>query len=343
MFMRIDEPITISEMYGMVFCNLDEDWIEDFKDMIKKESTNLGEKFNFEEIVTCDYYNSVFDKSVNNLDEFINVLVSSVVCIESEYFENTALQLKNKYIDNPTCETRVEDKVINFYGFLDRYGSKEEEKSKEIRISYTESRDMHMNELHLLSQMMWRAFKPAIISKYNFDNIQEETDFIMTNFVTFGQTIDSFINDKASFFVLDYIMDILNNDNETNSYTVVKLFSIIELALVNSRTSISSQLREKVHRFMDIEQLISISEKKKWTSLAYRIRCKIAHGDYMQLNKLTDKYINQYMQQWQFDFYEFSKINWAFSGLTSELRDIVARILLLMLNDKNSLELIKQS
>lgn len=85
-----------------------------------------------------------------------------------------------------------------------------------------------------------------------------------------------------------------------------------------------------------------IEDKELWIRLVYDIRSKIAHGDYKGIQIKTDKYIDAFLGHAEFDFYEHSKINWAYSGIYGTIHTVVANIIWSMLNIKPLITNIKE-
>ncbi|HDR4570974.1 hypothetical protein ACRS6Y_17235 [Bacillus cytotoxicus] len=69
------------------------------------------------------------------------------------------------------------------------------------------------------------------------------------------------------------------------------------------------------------------NKKMELVRLLIQIRNCIAHADYKRLERKVEEYIEQFMIEYNFDYYEYSRNNWAFLNMNCILNEVVAEII----------------
>lgn len=351
-----DEEIIISDKLGIIAMNYDQEISEYNKDNIHDEmkyrkyvvnkypDRDEIREFDLREIFNRNYFSISGDdeKSDESEESIIEAVSCYLICVLIDEYKQSFLKYKNENINNPTCEPCFEDKFLGLYNFLEgRICDGSGTKSKEIDVAFSDSPNNHDNS-RILSSLDWKSRKTGAIN-YMFDNYAEEFQYKIGGLKQFGQLIDNFLETENDFYALDYIIDVIYHKEDYGAFPIVKLFSIIELIIVNSEHSLHSELKKKLLRFVPDKIGETEENKCRWISLIYKIRNKIAHGDFIGVNKEIQKYMEDHMTRWNLDLYEFSEINWGYSGVVSDLYNVVSQVIWAMITNKDEMYILKNS
>lgn len=158
-----------------------------------------------------------------------------------------------------------------------------------------------------------------------------------------GKLIDDFLVAPNDYLQLNYLINSIHKDNEYNAYHLFKVFSLCEMLLVKSANSGKPiQLDEKLPRFLSDKY--SVEDQSIIVEMVRQMRNKIGPGDFLRLNDLLEEYAQKFMDgHYDYDYSEYSRLNWIYLHLCCELDDTLARILFLLLTDRKELEKIKQA
>lgn len=72
-----------------------------------------------------------------------------------------------------------------------------------------------------------------------------------------------------------------------------------------------------------------------------KFRNKISHGDFEAVSKLLQEYRNEFMKNFWYDEFEYSKDNWTYGNISLEFDEALSNILRFMLDDKTGWENLK--
>ena len=261
-----------------------------------------------------------------------------MVCIQINNFENSMLTLKNKEIDNPTCEDSFEYKFIQFFQFLANHNMVENEREyiSPLCVYHTESTGKGMG---ILRSLVYRFGKNERIDHSCFFNRH------IADLIKFGEILDNYLESVEDFLELDYLIDAIYRDISYNAYHLFKFASLIEMLIINPKTKgkTCGELESKLPAFLANNRLSTEEEKRQFCSMIRVIRNKIGHGDFKQLHKKLEEYAGCFMKNYWFDYYEYSHINWIYLNLCCELNQIVSNIIWKKLIHKQEVKDLKYS
>lgn len=262
--------------------------------------------------------------------EYLQIIADNLICIyfDYEYEDMPFFDWTTNCFDGRLCEEDYSEKFMNFLHFIVR----KDEKFKPGEIShfpsyiYTTNRD---REYHFLLG--------ALNGKFccNLETYIKSLQY-------WGKLIDNFLVNQNDYLQLDYLINSVHKDNEYNSYHLFKVFSLCEMLLVkNSNNGKSIEFDKKLSRFLSAEY--TENKKSELAQMIRQMRNKIGHGDFLRLNELIEKYAKRFMDDhFNYDYTEYSRLNWIYLHLCCELNDALARILFLLLTDRKEFEKIKQ-
>lgn len=341
---QMDNKITISKKLGLVLSNVyDRDWklglaeeiTDEINDRAKVAKKYKSEKFNIKEYDLKDLFSNNYIKDIflgtgeeNRVLRLVNCLTS--LCVDD--FENTMLVNRNEYMDSPTCEICFEKKFMNFYRFIIHNTHRNKKFTASSIITYCS------NEIDAKSIIV-SAFASRVDGNWRtgtnrFENYEVERELQIKSLVEFGRLIDGFIERKNDFFLLEYIMNALDESERYNAYYIFKIVSIIELLIKNPKHSYWHEDDfSKLAGF-----IIEVEDKKELARLIIQIRNKIGHGDFEALQNKAEEYAKKYMNDYYFDYYEYSRINWVFLNLSCRLNEMLSDIIWEYLNNKSMIQ-----
>lgn len=341
MFCKIDVPICVSEKLGLYLINpskrdgyygmIKELLIKNLSQEKKHSKKWKRKKFDINKILTNPYWNGMFsidDKSSEK--ECINEIIKNIVILVqfdvngTIYDEFDEKRLHAEQID----EYSLEHKISMLQDWLPSISG-----NSFSGILY----DFEMDSLfgsnqfiHILNGLEMRCEDKTIIPKYKLKNIEEEIQNNKKEIEAFKTAIDSYIEDKNDFYKLDFIMDHLIE--QTSHYQrFLSPFYIIEMILVNPKDSIRNQLKKKLKYFYNNEDFYSIKNNiEKFACSVYDLRSKLVHGDFKNYEKEIQKYKNNFMKDYDLDYYEFTEDHWVI-GNAAVMLDLIAKNLVMAL------------
>lgn len=347
LFKEIQEPIIVSKKVGLVISNADLDWQSDIIEEVTEEihqrlhsekrfNDSSIKRYNLLEITKSTYFEGIFKLNHESEISIINEIAKKVVCIYLSDFEKTFLIHKNKNIDNPTWEKTFEEKFLAFNNFLDQNKSCRDKKTNLIHTGYNTG-IAYRERCRILSHMMLSDLR-KFDDRYSFRSHIIEVNHKLDSIIKLGKLIDYYIKDRSDFFIIDYIIEAISEEQH-NSFGVLKMFTLIEMLIVNESNYLHRELKMKLPQFISNH----IIDKELWSSKVYKIRNKIAHGDFSGLEKELISYKNYFMLDYQFDFTEYSLINWIIIDIYFQLSECVSNIIWKMLVNKESIVRLKKS
>ncbi|MBT2663510.1 hypothetical protein [Bacillus sp. ISL-45] len=322
------EPIVISKKLGITLSNLSYDWQEELIETMEEEIhhreydikkytdlTNV-KAYNAKNIVEHKNFSGILgQRSGNYLEEIANKLT----CIIVEDFENSMLQNKNPYIDSPTCEIEFAEKWINLYEFFLGNGG-----NKRNWIPLT---CMYSSGNSLFEQT--NVFR-TLYSEMNIDINMDPISFNrrkIDSLIDFGRRIDLFIEKEEYFYMLDYILTAIADDSNYNAYHLFKNYSLIEMVIGKEDFTDPNKFDDIFALFIESDRFENNEKKKLFAKIIRQIRNKIAHGDFLGLQKKLEEYAAHFMKNYYFDYFEYSRENWIYLNICCELDRILADIL----------------
>jgi len=144
--------------------------------------------------------------------------------------------------------------------------------------------------------------------------------------IHFGKMIDSFL-DKEKFYLLDYLLNALASDSNYNAYHLFKNFSLFEMLIGKDNLNDPVKFDEKLALFIELDSYGDSEKNKLFAKIIRQIRNKIAHGDFNGVRKKLEEYATHFMENYYFDYYEYSRENWIYLNICCELDRILANII----------------
>ncbi|WP_430489371.1 hypothetical protein [Rossellomorea marisflavi] len=322
------EPIVISKKLGIMQSNLPQDWQEGLIETMEEEIHHREydvkkyndlaniEQYNLKKIVEHKNFSGILGlRSEGYLKEIANKLI----CISVEDFENSMLQKKNPYLDSPTCKIEFAEKWINLYEFLTKNDCNKR--------NWMPLTCMYSSEKSLFEQT--NIFR-TIYAEMSFDIKMDPIDFNqrkIDSLIDYGKTIDSFLEKEENFYMLDYILTAIADDSNYNTYHLFKNYSLIEMILGKEDFNDSIKFDEKLALFIKLDRYVNNEKNELFAKMIRQIRNKIAHGDFLGVRKKLEEYAAYFMENYYFDYFEYSRENWIYLNICCELDRILADIL----------------
>ncbi len=335
------KPIMISEKLGVGICNPSSDWIDGFCDefeeemLIYKHDIEVWKKFKFNNLNRNEKY---------NLSEVISglgwqkkdksdkkIIAEHLIEIQVINFENSYLVKKNEYMNSPTCETQYTKKFIRFCSFV----TENREKSLGGQVPFVTYDSNNLKEKPLILNYLQGLSKGII-------DLKTYTKRSIKVLKHLGKLIDDFIVKDDDFWLFDYILNALNEDNVTSAYHIFKVMSLIEMLIGNTDTRYTTvDVKNKLPQFIswDLEE----NEKRIFSDIVGDLRNSIAHGNFKRVQDLLKNYRKYFMKNFDYDEFEYSIENWTYVSICIELDKVLSNILWLMINDKQKMFNIKNS
>lgn len=352
LFCRLNKHITVSQKLGIQISNIEDtekeyllqQLVSEVSQYYEDNEKNLPPEYRdnrtIQEILFSNYYVDFF-KSENTSSEIecLKSICNNILKIHINESNESVLSLKNEFTFNPTCEMSVEEKFTRLFSFLE-YNMPYETKRAEIVIACNDNGYGFCAKTDIISYMNWRVVPHSLENNpYRFTSHSSECQHKIDSITAFGKSIDKYIISDKDFFVMDFIMDSLSSYDGYGTSRIIKLVAILELILAKTNKSLRQEFRNKLPQFLSD----NIDNKELWITLMYDIRSKIAHGDYLELMRKTEKYAEVFMKDFEYDYYEYNKLNWIIPHLYGELSVVVARVVKTMLNCRPLIDKIKET
>lgn len=275
-------------------------------------------------------------------DCYLKAVVPAIIGIsiaDYDFREVSQQEQKNHPLVDRTCEVNPVFKIFHFFHFVDLdFADDPPKRIYQGPAFLGDFRKLSVPEwiappcgLWLdMDRMMWRTPSPA----ENFQTL-----------VIWGKLLDDFLQTSDDFNKFYYLLDVLWETPESSEYDFLKLFSLCELLLAREKTG---ELDEKLPPFLPADSTAA-AHGKDTVVIMRRIRNKIAHGEFAELEKLLTIYRLDYMYKLQgrseenFDFGEYSLRRWTLANLCGNLHTAVRNLLFLMLTDKEKLSALRNS
>lgn len=256
--------------------------------------------------------------------EYLQMIADNLICIYFDYnYEDMPFwDWTTNCFDGRLCEEDYAEKLMDFLQFVVR-NAKEAEKEMPYKFPgyiYTSNHDLKHQ---------------FVLGRIKLYFPYDKEDYI-ASLQAWGKWIDNFLETPNDFYQLDFLMNAIYKDREYNAYHFLKSFSLCEMLLLQNRKDAHTRdIDEKLVTY--IEDDYSKKEKALLAEYVRRIRNAIGHGNFMQLNCLTEKVGKDILDShYVFDYTEFSRQNWILQSLCCILDNALARILYLYISDKNS-------
>lgn len=331
--------ILLSKKLGVGISNLYDDWVTGIVDDLKEEmllrehflkTSKTRKLINFkikqyepDKIVSdANWTEIIYEDVDSNLQE----IAKNLVQLEVLDFDQSLLQLKNNYLDSPSCEVQYPLKFIRFCHILT--------KSKRARINcksnipfITYNPDQYNSKpliLNFLSYVLNTQTDLKVFNEKAIDSMEYA-----------GKLIDNFLESEKDFWFFDYIVNALYEPSQYNAYYIFKIMSLIEMLIVNSNDSGKTQeeLERKLPRFL-LNELNDYDDKALFCTIVRKLRNKIVHGDLEAFKKLLEEYRENFMHNFRYDEFEYSVESWTINSICLSLKSIFSEILFEFFSNK---------
>lgn len=339
------ENIIISEKLSIGLCNPDSDWIKGFSDdfeeeiLIHNHKMKTWSKYEF----NVDYLKGRYNLSeivkkmgwIQHSGTIEETIAEHLIEIQVINFEESILQKKNKYMDNPTCEPQYTDKFLRFCDIIQHSSKAGKELCGQIPFIIYNSYDDRREPL-IINFLESMANSNICINTYN-NNCVKSLQYI-------GRLLDEFLSSDEDFWLFDYIINaIYDNQGTDNAYSIFKTISLIEMLIINANANghTVGEMERKLPLFLSKQ--IDNSQKEAFAHIMRKFRNKIAHGDFKAVQELLQKYRDSFMQGFWYDEFEYSIENWTYGNICVELNEALANVLWLLISNKEKMLEIQRS
>jgi len=333
------QDIIISKKLGIGLLNPRLDWINGFVDdmkeemLIRKNDIRKFKKYDFNckikqynphKIVNINKWST---KKIISNRKALNIIAHNLVGIEVIDFENSYINYKNPYIDSPTCEKNYAYKFIKF--------------CNKIQKGFINKNNITYIPFVIYSSDKMDT-KPLILNfASSINEIEDYNKKCIKSLLEIGKLVDNFLRTEEEFWLLDYIINALVEDEEYNAYYVFKIMSLIEMLIINPKNNGKTvgEMERKLPQFISNEY--APDEKKEFSSIVRRLRNKIGHGDYNAIRIILSEYREKLAKDFCYDEFEYSIETWNFLSISIKLNEILGNIVALMLTNRKKLNDIK--
>lgn len=319
----------ISDKMKIYIANLPTDWkegiIEDMLKEIRQQKVDIDENIraygkSFHREYSLEYLRDIVQFNVANYAEYnLNSIEDCVECLADNmvylffdyaYQDMPFFDWTTNCFDRRLCEEDYADKFITFCNFL----NKDKGNGIHMNCIYTSN----MNDLENMRILLNLAFR--IRSEFNGWKSTEE---YIHNLKLMGSRIDSIINSENDYYKLDYIMNGIFEDNSYNQNHFLKTFTLLELTLLtpNQKTKeIDALLAPYLKKIYDDDCTTA-------AQILRQMRNKIGHGDFKNFIKKSEEFAGKFMENYHFDYSEYSRQNWILLHTCCLLDDLLREVL----------------
>ena len=320
----------ISHKLGLCISNIPKNLQNDIINIIKieyltKKARNLDTNLN--KICDCLISKKKLSQCKSD-DDKIALLVQNMICIRPKNFNKSMLKTKNRFC-NPVDQIEYGEKFIRFLAYIICHQNVE----NNLYLPYA-IYDTHFFHDYKLIQIL--SSLNYLVSNISLNDVNKA----LADLEMFGAKIDAFILDITDFKKIDYIITAINSYHERDYNTVHFMNSINILILLLVHPNSKEDLKELVTKLPLFMKKFDYTDKEKIEIAEYikKIRNKIAHGAFKQYSSLCEQFAKKFMKEVLFDYSEFDRETWIISYLCSIVDSCLAKALMLMLENKFTLE-----
>jgi hypothetical protein len=342
------EPTIISKKLGIGICNPGLDWVEGLQDDFHEEILVYNHK-------VASFKQSGLDVSwgagrydLQNIVEQLGwqedvksdmqIIAEHLIEIQVSNFEDSMLQMKNEYMDSPTCEPKYTRKFLDFCRKVQSSKNARNVIPHQIPFSTYDSDDLQKEPV--IINYLQVMLHPHTLHK---DTVSVYTKRGIDSLKIVGNLIDDFLVIDKDFWLFDYIINALYSDTQQDAYHIFKTMSLIEMLIVNPKGNGKTvgEIEQKLPRFLSDK--ISQKDRELFSQIMRKLRNKIGHGDFEAVQNLLEQYRQTFMKNFWFDEIEYSIENWTYGDICLRLDEALNEILWLMLFDKSKLVALQMS
>ncbi|MDL5041597.1 hypothetical protein [Heyndrickxia coagulans] len=325
------ERTTISEKLKLYIDNLPDDWKETIKEEIYEEIRKI--EFNRKEqmIKYGKTYTDVFDFTIakkivetnigntkgytlSTLENCIDYIIENMIFIEFDYdySDMPFFDWTTNFFDGRFCEGDYSEKLVKLFNFM----NPEKHGRAHFNVIYSSNNDYLSVLPRVTSLLSYR-----IRSGFKGFKTKEETIYDLKKC---GECLDSFLQTEDDYYKLDFIVEAINKNDDYKHYHFLRVFTILEMLLLNKK----QRTKEIDYYINPIIKRIYNEESEQATKLLRQMRNKVGHGDFIGFNKKAYDFANKYMKNFQFDYSEYSHLNWILLHTCCLLDDILKEVLI---------------
>lgn len=338
------ERTLISKKLKLYIDNLPEDWKEHIKETIFEEIRKIEFNRKEQEIKYGKVFQDKFDYisakkiletnieniknySLDTLENCIDCMIDNMIFIEFdyEYSDMPFWDWESNSFDGRFCEEDYSEKIIKLLNFMTR----KNDGRAHFNIVYSSNNDYLSIVPRVTSALSLRNY-----SEFKGFKTKEEAIYDLKQY---GECIDDFLQSERDYYKLDFIVEALAKDDDYKHYHFLKVFTIIEMLLLNKK-----QQTHEIEKYINpIINRIYNKDSNQATKLLRQMRNKVGHGDFIGFNKKAYEFADIYMKNYNFDYSEYSHLNWILLHTCCLLDDILREILIHKFNIDKFFETVK--
>ena len=324
------ERTMISEKLKLYISNLPKDWKEFIKETIfeeirkiefnrKEEQIKFGkalnDQFNYtiaKKIVETNIGN-IKGYSLDTLENCIDCILENMIFIEFdyEYSDMPFFDWTTNCFDGRICEEDYSEKIVKLLNFMNR----DNHVRAHFNVVYSSNNDYISVIPRITSTLSLRI-------NSEFKGFKTKEDAIC-DLKKCGKCIDDYLQSESDYYKLDFIVEALNKEDDYKHYHFLRVFTILEMLLLNKK----QQTQEIDNYINPIIKQIYNKDSDQATKLLRQMRNKVGHGDFKGFNKKAYEFADIYMKNFQFDYSEYSHLNWILLHTCCLLDDILKEVL----------------
>lgn len=319
------EPTIVSSKLGLYISNLrgspQEDWaetlVEEFKKGLRVSSVRLGKSVDELSNDIAKQYDLTSDRHGRWIDSIVNKLI--YIDFEYEYEDMPLGDWKTNCFDGRLCEHEYCEKMLDFFavfsgpwegGLLPLHVPMWVYSSSSLDVDY--------------QRLLWFGGQPL--------------SSMMDGLKQWGELLDSFLQNRADYLLLDYLVNAFYFDGDMDEYGLFKRYSLCQLFLEKEH---EWELDWKLAPFLSAYAK-DVKEAEEQARGLRRLRNKLAHGDFKAFDCELEKFAQRFMDGlFWFDYTEYSRRNWAIGHACHLLNSALSLIVGLLFTDRRKLDVLK--
>ncbi|GAA5417012.1 hypothetical protein Pryu01_02073 [Paraliobacillus ryukyuensis] len=325
------ERTMISDKLKLFIANLPDDWKDTIKEDIFEEIRRIEFNRKEQQIKYGKVLTDVFDYtkakkivetnietikgySLDTLENCIDCILENMIFIEFDYDYNDMpfFDWTTNCFDGRLCEEDYSEKIVKLLNFMKR----KNHFRAHFNVIYSSNNDYFSVIPRITTALALRTD-----SEFKGFRIKDEA---ISDFKKCGECIDDFLQTESDYYKLDFIVEALNKGDDYKHYHFLKTFTVLEMLLLNK-----NQQTNEIDNYINpiIKQIYS-EESEQATKLLRQMRNKVGHGDFKGFNKKAYEFADKYMKSYQFDYSEYSHLNWILLHTCCLLDDILKEVLI---------------
>ena len=329
MFGKI-EKTQVSEKLKLYISNIPEDWKEDIKEKIlkdiKQQNFEIKEdiaKFGSSIGIMYDLrflqgvLNSILPEGtledINSIDKCVSYLVDNMIRLYFDYSDEdmSFFDWTSNCFDERFCEGDYAEKIITFLNFV--YFHRPEEIY--LRCIYSSNASPTVRN-DIIFNCMFQV-SPGFKKAKSLDDRKKLLKII-------GNRLDNTLVEEADYYRIDFLINAIEKDNEYNQYHFFKTYSLLEFILLKP-----NQGTREIDSLLIPYFIKDFGENAgNLAEVLRQMRNKIGHGDFRAFRNKAEEFAVNYMKNFEFDYSEYSRMNWIMLHACCLLDDLLRAVLI---------------